>query len=75
MKLVEIEWIDSCSYRGWQKGDFHLDIDPLPCKTIGYLVRDDKVCMTVVQTVSADDARAESMTIPRACVKKVRCLK
>jgi hypothetical protein len=76
MEIVEVDWIDSCSVRGWQRSDFrHEDTLPLPIKTVGYLLRSDKTCVTVIQSVSAEGAKAESLTIPRSCVKKVRELR
>lgn len=76
-KLVEVEWIDSCSYHRWTDPDHLGEIAvPSDCRSIGYLLVNDKDRIVVVQSLDDDGGSAsEAMAIPKVCVKKIRTLK
>ena len=56
MKLILVEWIDSHAGRGWQ------DIErienaavPLSCKSVGWLIAENKLCKVIVPHISGLD--------------------
>lgn len=67
---VSVEWNDACSYGGWTKD---ISADPMPVKTVGFLIRRDKKTLTIAQSIG--NAYAEQLVIPSAWISKVRRLK
>ena len=76
-KLVEIEWVDSCTEGGWSSQENYLNrAQPTICRSIGYLLMKNKEKVAVVQTMSSSTGHvADSMTIPMVAVRKMRILK
>jgi hypothetical protein len=72
MKLVLIDWIDSCCYHGWQGKDGEHDVSS--CQTAGFLIEKNKVMVKVAHGWSGSDVD-NVMCIPRVCVKKITYLK
>jgi hypothetical protein len=74
---VEVLWHDAFSMDAWDFLDEHLLIatQPYPCRTVGWLVRRDKQCVVLVQSLARDGTRAAAtMTIPRGMVQSIRYL-
>lgn len=73
--LVEISWLDSSSFTGWQsKPESAL----LECWSAGYLVHKDKNSIVIALNCSSkasNNAFGDTMTIPRKVVTKIRRLK
>lgn len=76
-KLVEIEWVDSCTGGGWRSKSSYLeDANPTICRSIGYLLQKDATRVVVMQTMSSDTGHmSDSMAIPLVAVRKMRVLK
>ena len=85
MKIVEVIWVDSNIWRGWQRWnkleDYH-ERQSLQCKTAGYLFKETKEKVTLLMSRAwehADDEEpssgAELMTIPRVAIEDIRELK
>ncbi len=75
LRIVEVEWVDSCVKGGWRMREEYLEGKGLSqCRTVGYLLRSDRQEVMVVQSQSNTGGVADSMTIPRRCVKKIRYL-
>lgn len=74
-KIVEVEWIDACVLRGWKHPDEVRDLVPLPCVSVGYLARQTPRDLVLVQSQSDAGSQADSLVIPRSCVKEVRQMK
>lgn len=72
---VVVDWIDSCSSGRWNDISVYQQIDPLVCKSTGWVVRSDKKVMTLVQSIGKNGTMADSITIPRVCIKRVRRLR
>ncbi len=72
MKLVMVEWVDSCSQYGWHKPEEY-DANVIHICSVGMLVRekDDSVSLISGKGIQWDTM----MTIPRACIKRIRTLK
>jgi hypothetical protein len=74
MRIVLIEWEDSCSYGGW-----HLLSDETDniscCITIGLLCKENDDSITIAPSRSENIRYSEAITIPRSCVTRIRYLK
>ncbi len=77
MDLVKVVWIDTNGIDdSWVSREDVLDITPIEMETIGYLVENDDVFVTVSGTVS--DCRelfGNVNCIPRCCVRSIQPLK
>jgi len=77
LRRVEVEWLDSATQMQWLPLTHYLDprrIGPLPCTSVGYLMRHDDEAVVVVQSLAENDSAADSISIPTACVQKIRRL-
>lgn len=73
--LVEVTWVDSTGTPGWQR---EIQVKPLVCHTAGYLMRSSRNSVVVALSVSEERSAntcADTMTIPRGSVKRIRRLK
>jgi hypothetical protein len=76
LPVVEVEWEDATATGGWQ--DLR-DIKGEPAmlqkvRTVGYLCRSDAQSVVLAQNVSDSDKGADTMAIPKSCVKRIRRL-
>ena len=75
-KLVEVEWQDSCVYRGWQYTEQAKVSVPSQCRSVGYMLEKDGDRIVLALSMDDDgDSVADVMCIPMATVKKVRNVK
>ncbi len=76
MRLVLIEWLDSCGCSAdWRSLDGY-EARPLICRSVGWLLHDADDCKVIVPHVSESEPQASSqgcgdMTIPTAAVRSV----
>ena len=77
IKIVEIEWIDSCSSRGWASKEHHIgDFSVSSCRSTGYVIEKTKDIITLAQSLGDDTKNiADTISIPLVAVKKIRTLK
>ncbi len=73
--IVEIEWVDTATLRGWRSLDSHRNSGLLVCKSAGYLIKKTTKEVQIIQSFSEEDQFTESITIPRSCVKSIKILK
>jgi len=75
MRLLLIEWIDSCSSGGW-KGKEDINTEPSHCFSVGLAFKETEEAITLVLS-GANDTReyADTMTIPVGSIKRIRELK
>lgn len=70
--MVEVEWIDSVASGGWRKIEDYETREPTNCVSVGYLVSKTRERIVLLQNLNPENGDAsDSMTIPRACVKKI----
>ncbi len=75
LRMVEVEWVDSCSLSGWRDVEEHREHNGIAkCATVGYLLRSNRKEVTVVQSWNDNEGAHSSMSIPRCAVKKIRYL-
>jgi hypothetical protein len=74
MKIVEIEWVDSCgTYVVWADKDSG-SLEPVPIESVGYLWEATKHQVTLVQSLSPEQI-GHKFTIPRGCIRKYRVIR
>jgi len=74
MKIAIIEWNDSFFTHGWKPKDEFKSMGAAPCVSLGVIVNSNKDSVTLVLSLGRDDY-ADSMTIPRGCIKRIRYLR
>lgn len=71
-ELIEVEWIDSTGRSDWHDpADARLLLSKMHCRSVGYLVADEKDGIIISQGVGAYGGWLSSMAIPRAAVLKM----
>ena len=74
-RKVEITWIDSKGVTSaWEFKDELEPLEPCECRSVGYLIEDNKEYKTIAQSDSKEQVMGR-LTIPAACIKKMRYLK
>lgn len=75
MQKVEIEWIDSkAGPNEWEHREGLEPLQPVKCKTIGFLLEDAAAHKTVSQSLSASQVHGR-ISIPTGCIVKIRKLR
>ena len=84
MKLVTIDWIDSHGSGNWQtKEDLETDCHAYRCRTVGWLVKQDKAYVVIASNILDLDHKdmkdyrfrgGNSMSIPKKCITKMMTL-
>lgn len=82
LPVVEVEWLDAASHRGWRDIEELQKADPQPheggsfenVRTVGYLCRNDAERVVICQNIAPDGRAAHTMAIPKVWVKRVRRL-
>jgi hypothetical protein len=73
MKLVEINWVDSCgSPTIWEEPE---PMPPLSIISIGYLLEKNDKYVTICQSVSESENVGRRFTIPAGCIKKIKVIR
>lgn len=76
LPLVEIVWHDSAAGGGWNSlSSYRNEKKTLQIRTVGWLTKNTNSEVQVVQSISQDGKVADSMTIPRVCIRKTRRLR
>ena len=72
MRLVLVEWVDSCSFVGslWIGKDNVEGLDPHSCKSVGWIVKEDDECIVLAASLS-DHEYSGNMCIPKVCITKM----
>ena len=75
LRMVEVEWVDSCIDGGWRMKEAYLTNEGVAqCCSIGYLLRSSRKEVMMVQSQTNSGKVSDSISIPRSCVKKMRYL-
>jgi len=73
MRMVLVEWDDSCSDGGWLPSDTDLSVSQ--CVTTGFLQKDKPNSIVVAQNKSSSGRYSDRIAIPKGCIKRMRTLK
>ncbi len=74
IERVEVTWVDSCEFGGWEsleEGRTHI---PGKAVTMGFLLEDAPDHINIVQTIGAIGGIMGVLTIPRGCVQEIQSL-
>lgn len=72
MKLVVVEWVDSCSLRnGWKGLAEAKTLKPSRIRSVGWIVSQDDKQITVASHWDEMDNICGEMCIPKGCIIKV----
>ena len=73
--LVIVEWLDHHTSNSWQEVA-EIDHEPALVRTVGWLLRDDEVGVTVCNTISDDQMNINgAFFLMRSCVRKIKTLR
>jgi hypothetical protein len=73
-RKLEVEWVDAASGGGWKSYDDR-EKALIRCRSIGYVLHEDKASLTLCQSYSVEARNhADTITIPKGCIKKRRRL-
>ena len=72
LKIVEVEWEDSCTEGGWQRKGIAKEHTVSKCKTAGYLLSKNKERVVISQSMSDTGNVAEQIAIPRKCINSIK---
>ena len=73
--LMMVEWVDSCTSSEWQDVGEAVKVPPLLCRTVGWVVRNDRTQVNLVQSLNGQGAVGATWVIPKSCVRKMRRLR
>ncbi len=74
-KLVEVDWEDSTSTGGWMDPDVHQRYGKeRSCRSAGYVLARTKTEVVIAQSMSCGGKVNDTISIPAACVRRVRRL-
>lgn len=75
-KMVLVEWedINVPPTAGWVDRETALSMKPMPCKTVGFLLKRNSRVVITVQNISEDGEYNTVEVIPAGCVIKIRRL-
>ena len=72
--IVEILWEDACSLSGWDNIETYKNHTAMPVKSVGYLIKRNKKCITLAGTQALDEGFCQGITIPLSWMKQIRTL-
>ena len=70
-KIVKVDWVDSCNYRGWRDIDRAKESEPASCISCGILVKVKRGSIGVTHSMNDEDGIADTMVIPRKVIQKI----
>ena len=77
-KVVIVEWIDSAEYEDadWKSEQELKDLRPMIIKTVGMLVNQDDVYVTIASSINNSDISSEAqygglISIPKSAIQKM----
>lgn len=75
IKLVIVEWVDSAFLSGWVNKDVAIEHTISKCVSVGILIYQDKVKITLVNGISDTQNVTDGISIPVVSIKRIRELK
>lgn len=77
MRLMAIEWIDSCGPDGWTRTS-EVETSPVVCRSVGWIIAESEEAMTIAPHLGPDSEDPQcngAITIPKVCVTKRRAIR
>lgn len=72
---VCVHWVDAVSYSSWHEHKAAIEREPVSVQSVGWLIRQDKSCLTLATSLCGDGDKGQILAIPANWVKKVTVLK
>jgi hypothetical protein len=77
LELVAIHWDDAMGPTGpWEGSDSISPLIPAKCKTVGFVLEENDLYITVVQTYYIEENGTPTvsgrMTIPKGCIEAIK---
>lgn len=75
-KLMIVEWVDAHGAHGWMNlgEQMELELEPMKCKSVGFLYKEEKDYITLVQSTTGDLHINGYITIPKGWIKKKKVI-
>lgn len=75
-KAVLIEWADSCTTgdHAW-KNITELDHKPVTIQSVGYIIGETRLAITIAAHISQSSRVSGDITIPKACIFRRKSIK
>lgn len=72
MKAVKVEWLDICSGTpNWARLD-DLEVCPLKCESVGWLIKETEDYISIAQNYCEEEKLvSDTMTFPKKIVTKI----
>jgi len=75
LKKVLVTWVDSAGTAHWDDIKEAEELEPVICETIGFLVKETKDYITVVQSYANQEGVMHALSIPKVAVTKKKFIK
>ncbi len=72
LKRVEVTWLDSTEFAGWESFEDARTHKPFAAKTLGFLWHDCEEFISVVQTIGEAGCLMGILVIPRGCIQNIK---
>ena len=79
--LARVVWLDPSGRQKWHDFEYAKQAEPITCEVVGWIIRNDKKCLTVISSVTLDaDGKSISeagdrTTLPKNIVVKITTLR
>ena len=73
MRAERVVWLDSASHDGWHNPKEQI-YRPVKCETLGFVVAEDEVSISLAATFESADQVAQVMTIPKSVIQSRNAL-
>ena len=73
-RVDEVEWLDHCSENGWARPDRY-DHTLSRCRSVGYVVKETKDTVTLLQNQASPNSVADTTTIAKKLIVRRRTLR
>jgi hypothetical protein len=74
LKILLIEWVDSSYHGGWIDKD-ELEMVPIKCFSAGVVINENHDAITLALSGGKGEQYANTMTIPKCSITRIRELK
>ena len=73
--IIEVEWVDHCGRGGWAKPESYRQETCDPCRSVGYLLREDEHEIVLIQSMAHSTGNVnDSIIIDKRTVSSRRVI-
>lgn len=74
LPLIEVEWMDTTTYTGWDSDKDDYSEEGLLCRSVGWQLKSSRNSIVITPMRNEDKRCNDRQIIPRACVVSIRKL-